>query len=172
MPYAYPPFWAVLLRPMTLLPLEAAKNLWLGVNLAALLIATMVLVNTFGRTSAIGWAIPLGIMLIAFPPVTMTLLLGQVNLILLALVVSSLALTQQPHASARAEIAAGWLLGLATAVKLYPGILIVPFVLQRRYRVVAWLVAGGTLTVGVVPLTENLPLGRTIAPPGLGSDGA
>ncbi|MFC2031598.1 glycosyltransferase family 87 protein [Chloroflexota bacterium] len=225
-PYLYPPIWAVFLRPVARFPLESAKTLWLGINLAALFIVTIVLVHTFARSSALRVAIPLGVLLIAFSPVTMTLVLGQVNLILLALIVGALALTQRTQSSTKAEIAAGWLLGLATAIKLFPGILILPFLLQRRYRVVVWtviafaafglmgiwgagwgntysylstvllglvgkgkqlwinqsllgvgerlfhgyswtfpfrLVPEGSLTVGVVPLADNLPLGRALA---------
>jgi hypothetical protein len=138
-PYIYPPIWAILMKPLARLSFDTAKVLWLGVNLIALFISTILLVRTFEISHSKRKAVLLAVALLAFPPVTLTLMLGQVNLVLLALLVGAIALTQRCDDAAWAEAVAGCLLGLATVIKLFPGLLILYFLLQRRFRVVLWV---------------------------------
>jgi Glycosyltransferase family 87 len=82
--------------------------------------------------------------LINFPPVESHLFWGQVQLLLLLLLtVSWLCLRR------RREGLAGALLGLAIALKLFPALLIVPLLVQRRWRciAVALATAGGVFAL-------------------------
>jgi alpha-1,2-mannosyltransferase len=74
-------------------------------------------------------------------PVWETLFLGQINLILLALIVTDIWLVSR--GSSRLAVRAG--VGIAAAIKLTPAIFIVFFLLARRMRVA--LVAAGTFVL-------------------------
>jgi hypothetical protein len=77
-----------------------------------------------------------------YPPVYGTVVNGQANLIVLALLAvgSMLALGE---VGGRRRLVGGLLLGLAAVVKLVPAVLIVPLALGRRVGAAAGVVAGG-----------------------------
>lgn len=136
--YIYPPFLAVLLRPLALLPYRTAEQVWALLGLACL-IAALVLLARVTATPRRGLAaiIPLALL---FPAVPETLLLGQANLLLLALLVG--ALWASLAGGRRAELVAGALLGLAAAIKLYPVLIVLVYALRRRWAAVAGALGG------------------------------
>jgi alpha-1,2-mannosyltransferase len=127
--FTYPPFAAVAMLPMALLGLRAAIAVALLLNLAALAVVLRILT---GRTwRRYGWyGCVLGACLLAlFEPLRDTISFGQVNLLLLALVLTDAWLL----ASGRKRWA-GVGIGLAAAVKLTPALFIGLLLLARRWR--------------------------------------
>jgi hypothetical protein len=130
--YSYPPLFAVLMVPLAALPLETAgwiftigSALTFGSTVAVLLRATPALATATWRRCALV-ALAMG----AYPPITTSLVIGQVNLLVLGLLVFAL----RGGASRPRLIAAGLALGLAASIKLVPGVLLVPIVLARRWQ--------------------------------------
>ncbi|MGW1714935.1 glycosyltransferase 87 family protein [Streptomyces sp. NPDC002156] len=148
--FTYPPFAAVSMLPMALLGLHAAITAALLLNLAALgAVVWMTAGPVLRRYGWYGWALT-GCALALFEPVRDTFSFGQVNLVLLALVlVDAWLLT-----TGRARWA-GIGIGLAAAIKLTPALFIGLLLLAGRRRAagVATVVAGAAtgLAVWIAP---------------------
>ncbi|MFI5673493.1 glycosyltransferase 87 family protein [Streptomyces cellulosae] len=138
--FTYPPFAAVAMLPMALLGLHAAIAVALLLNLAAL--AWVLRILTGGAWRRHGWfGCALGICVLAlFEPLRDTISFGQVNLLLLALV-----LTDAWLLATGRERWAGAGIGLAAAIKLTPALFIGLLLLagRRREAAVATAVAAG-----------------------------
>jgi alpha-1,2-mannosyltransferase len=88
---------------------------------------------------------------LAYAPVIGELIIGNVHLLILGLLAGAwLALSR---GTPRGEIAAGLLVGIATLVKVFPGVLILWFLLTGRLRAAA---AAGIVMAALVAIT--LPL--------------
>ncbi len=133
--FTYSPFAAIVFVPVAALPLTAARAGWDLVSVAALAYSCVLVLKLAGyRPTRLAVA---GITAAALPldPFYQTLYLGQINLILLALI-----LTDVWRASRGRPAGLG--VGIAAAIKLTPAIFIVFFLLARRTK--AALVAAGT----------------------------
>jgi alpha-1,2-mannosyltransferase len=152
-PSPHPPVLAPLSLPLTLLPLPVTVFLWLFVNVALLVRA--------GRW--LGLSVLGSLTLLAWPPLWWLVSIGQLELLILVLVMSG-----WRAAEAARDWRAGLWLGLAAAIKLYPALFLLPFIWRWRVRIVlaaAALLAlsqlGGLLAVGGLDMiryyTEILP---------------
>src|SRR4051794_17214198 len=151
LPFVYPPVAAVLFAPLALLPLPVLKVIWTVLELVLLALvahrcARAVGVPPGSRTVA---AVVLLVSVATWlDPVRTTLYLGQINIVLLAVVL--LDLLGRPDSRWR-----GVGLGLAAAIKLTPLLFVVYLLLRRRYRAaataVATFVAAGALGFAVAP---------------------
>jgi alpha-1,2-mannosyltransferase len=121
LPFTYPPAAALLFLPLTVLP----SGLTWGVVSTVSVVALATVVHVSLRPSR--WAATAGLTVLALglEPVWKTLALGQINLILLALVV--LDVVVRPRFS-------GVLVGVAAAVKLTPLIFVVHLFVVGRWR--------------------------------------
>ncbi|QOV33774.1 DUF2029 domain-containing protein [Streptomyces ferrugineus] len=130
--FTYPPFAAVVMLPMALVDLHVAIALALLLNLAALAFALRVLAGrAWRRHGWYGGALALcGLAL--FEPLRDTFSFGQVNILLLALVLLDCWLL----ATGR-ERWAGVGIGLAAAIKLTPAAFIGLLLVARRWRAAA-----------------------------------
>ncbi|MGD7705833.1 glycosyltransferase 87 family protein [Microlunatus sp. Y2014] len=146
LPFLYPPFAAVVFVPLALVPPVVMQVGWVLLNAAALL-------GILHHLGMRGWRLSLAACVItwAVMPVAHTLSFGQLGTFLVYLVVRDLVprrpapgAGEDPHPTRRH---AGWLTGLATALKLSPGLFIVHLVVGRRR---AALVAIGTILLTMV----------------------
>ncbi|MGW3115938.1 glycosyltransferase 87 family protein [Streptomyces sp. NPDC001107] len=130
--FTYPPFAAVSMLPMALVGLRTAIAGSLLLNLAAL--AWVLHILTEGAWRRYGWfGCALGACMLAlFEPLRDTFSFGQVNLVLLALVLTDAWLLRTGR-----ERWAGVGIGLAAAIKLTPAVFIGLFLLARRWRAAA-----------------------------------
>ncbi|WP_432187047.1 glycosyltransferase 87 family protein [Streptomyces sp. Tue6028] len=127
--FTYPPFAAVGMLPMALVGLPTAIVVGFALNLAALAFVVWVLVGpALRRYGWFGFAVA-GCLLALFEPVRDTFSFGQVNLLLLALVLSDAWLLSTGRGRR-----AGVGIGLAAAVKLTPALFIGLLLLARRPR--------------------------------------
>ncbi|MES5820214.1 glycosyltransferase 87 family protein [Streptomyces sp. RG80] len=153
--FTYPPFAAVVMLPMALMPLPVAIAGSMLLNLAALAVIARLLAGRSWRRH--GWyGCALGACALAlFEPLRDTFSFGQVNLVLLALVLCDGWLL----ATGR-ERRAGWGIGVAAAIKLTPALFIVLLLLagRRRAAAVATAVAVGAtaLAAGVAPQASRI----------------
>ena len=152
--YIYPPFFALLAAPLSLLPFPAARLVWLGADL--LLLGLFVRLYLVWRRADGTSPSPLELALIAvtlgleFLPLIWALAIGQTSLLILALLAGAILCVKRRH-----EAAAGALLGVATAIKLTPALLLAYFLVRGRPRVALW----GLATSVFCTLSAALALG-------------
>jgi len=133
--FTYPPFAALLLRPLALLTRGEAIWAAVVVMVAALAISIWWLVRPLaGRWAEPRWFVfTLAFVLAtALEPVRETFSFGQINFVLVALVLFDL-LVLAPSGSRWTGVG----IGLATAIKLVPGVFIVYLLVSRRWRAAA-----------------------------------
>lgn len=130
--FTYPPFAALLLRPFAEVPLGVTFAIFTIGSVVAVAVTTWWLVapvadrRELPRWFAAGLAIPL---VFAIEPMRETITFGQINMLLIVLILGDL-LIAVPRNSRWAGVG----IGLATALKLFPGIFIVYLLVTRRWR--------------------------------------
>ncbi len=152
--FTYPPFSALAFSPLTLIPRQPAQYLWAAANLAVL--AGLVAVSlraarpTLPSRRIAQWSLVLMTPAIWLDPVKLNFSYGQVNIILVTLILVDL--TGCVRLDGRA-LPRGVLTGLAAAAKLTP-LIFVPFLfLVRRGRAAAVALAtfvGAVLAVAAL----------------------
>jgi hypothetical protein len=120
-PSPYPPVLALLGVPLTFLPFPVIALLWLLLN-----VGLLVVIGEWLGLSVLG-----SLALAAWPPLWFMLFIGQLELVVLVL-----AMLGWRAAAIGRDWRAGVWLGVAAAIKLYPALFVVPFVVRRRGRVV------------------------------------
>jgi alpha-1,2-mannosyltransferase len=144
LPFTYPTFAVLLAVPLALVPWTAAQWLWTALIFVAL---TLVVRHSFARL--LGrirpWAPILAGVLVAMcvyaMPLRDQIRFGQVDVLLVAMCVADIA-------PARTRWPRGLLVGLATAIKLVPGVFIVYFwITGRRREAVTSAVAAAAATL-------------------------
>ncbi|MFI1167590.1 glycosyltransferase 87 family protein [Streptomyces sp. NPDC020801] len=130
--FTYPPFAAVCMLPMAVVGWHTAVAVTLLLNLAALAVVLRLLAGRrWRRHGRFRWAVAL-CLLALFEPLRDTVSFGQVNLLLLALVLADGRLL----ATGRTRWA-GAGTGLAAAIKLTPALFIGLLLVARRWRAAA-----------------------------------
>jgi alpha-1,2-mannosyltransferase len=149
--FTYPPFAAVVFSAVSVLPWVALAVSSVAVNVAALLAALWFTYGALGyrdRTVRLGATLLAAAVTFWLQPVVRTIYLGQVNLVLMAMIMGDLC---QPSVSAsgRRRWWKGALTGVAAGIKLVPLIFIPYLLVTRRLREAAMTVAGFLATVAV-----------------------
>ena len=140
--FTYAPFAAAMFVPLALLPVEAARCTLTLVSLISLLVTVLVVGR---RLDLKPWLMVwLVLATAALEPVMRNLLLGQINLVLMALIVVDLLAIPQRYR--------GVLVGVAAGIKLTPLVFLVYFVLQKDWRSAIRSAAafGMTVVIGFV----------------------
>jgi alpha-1,2-mannosyltransferase len=145
LPFTYPPFAALLAVPTALVPFGAVAWLWAAGQVAAtyatVWIAGRPLLVRAGVWRPVAAAFLTAVMLWT-EPVTDGIRFGQVNAFLVLLCLVDLT-------AIRASLPRGLLIGLATAIKLTPGVFLLYFAVTRRWRTAVALVGGAVVaTIG------------------------
>ncbi|MGA5895927.1 glycosyltransferase 87 family protein [Streptomyces venetus] len=147
--FTYPPFAAVVMLPMALLDLRTAIAAALLLNLAALAVVLRLLAGpSWRRHGWYGWALA-ACLLALFEPLRDTFSFGQVNLLLLALVLTDATLL----AGGRTRWA-GIGIGLAAAIKLTPALFIGLLLVAGRRRAAALATAVALAATAVAALVD------------------
>jgi alpha-1,2-mannosyltransferase len=144
--FTYPPFAALVLTPLGLLPASAGYALMTVGTLASVAVTTWWLTSAFqSHWYAFGIALP---MVLLIEPTRATLSFGQINMWLVLLIMADL-LVGLPKARQWAGVG----IGLAAAIKLTPALFIVYLFLSRRTRAALTATAtaaGATLVAALV----------------------
>ncbi len=150
LPFTYPPFSAAVFVPAYLAGPVAA-----GILLSLISLGCYALVMlTCARRLGLAWstAVPLSVLGLALEPVQRTFWLGQVNLLLAAMVVADCFLVP-----ARAR---GVLIGLAAGIKIIPGIYVLYFLLRRDWASVGRAAVAFALSVAASAAISPHDAGR------------
>ena len=146
LPFTYPPFAAVMMVPLALLPTWLAAALWTGASVGVLA-AVVVLVRRALDQPAPGWVVALITAgALALEPVWQNLTFGQINVFLMAAVLVDLLRPERRWS--------GVLVGIAAGVKLTPLVFVVLLVLIGRRAAAgrAALAFAGTVAIGFVAM--------------------
>jgi hypothetical protein len=138
--YSYPLFFAQLMRPLALLGIQQAAVIFSVLSAIALLVAIAVLLGAIPRLT---WLVAVlgGAAAGLFPPVNGSLYFGQANLVVLLLL-----------AVAYRCVAPGPMLGVASAIKLYP---VTGFLAMLTERPLRWRrLAIGFAVFGILLLLQ------------------
>ena len=154
----YPPFFSMVYAPLVPLPLTVGAAIWFLVSLVMMVLGTRAgaeMVRRFSGVSSMPhpaalWAVPLALMAV----VTITNLeTSQVNIFIFSLVLLGL-----NQFSKNRDIQAGLLLGVATAIKITPGLFVAYFFYKKAWKTVFWAVIGVLICWGVIlPLVLTPP---------------
>ncbi len=137
--FTYSPFAAVIFTPLTVMPATVHRVLFTALSLAAYAFVIWVVARRLSLRRATALVIALGGL--ATEPFLRTIQLGQVNLILMAMVVLDVLLLRSTRR--------GYLVGIAAGIKIVPGIFILYFALKRDWRSVRHSAVGFLASVVV-----------------------
>ncbi len=168
--YIYPPYMALALAPFVDIGGRVLAALWGFLNLAAFAISLYWLADLLTESidvARVFWGFLL--LGLVFPPTLYALSVGQVNMIVLALVIG--AFRWDHHDRQRI---AGIALGAAILIKVAPILLIVYFLARRRWQTTLYTVLTGALVVlitlpatldyNVIYVRDVLPFLSTLQP--------
>lgn len=135
--YEYPPPFLLLPRALNLLAPDfmRMRMLWYGLDVGLILVA-MVVVARLLEPAAAQRALLLAPLLFAGLPMLSTLQKGNLQIMVIAASLLAMVLFER-----RRYASGGALLAFATVSKLYPGLLVLYLLFQRRWRPAAWTAA-------------------------------
>jgi alpha-1,2-mannosyltransferase len=166
LPFIYPPFAALVMVPLAVVPWVVSWTALLALSVAALGGTLFVVARRLwpsggwpGALSVVSIALPLtlavqpgkdisfdkpveGLPPLALEPVLQTIEFGQINLLLMALVALDLLV-------ARPWWPRGTLIGIAAAIKLTPAAFVLYFLLRRDYRAAATVAVAGVAATAI-----------------------
>ena len=162
--YLYPPPLAAAVMPLAALfpdDYRAAAWIWAAVGFAVVIAVVLALWRSerlgerFPMLAGRGrWLLVAGAL--AFPPVVGELVMGNVHLVLLGLL--TIAWLGIRRGTTGGEWAAGLAVGAAAVIKVFPGLLLLWFLLTRRSRAALATVIGATVAaVAALPITGLQP---------------
>ena len=146
LPFTYPPFAAVTFVPLMAAGLTAASLAILAVSLACVLRMSYLVIVRSGFCEAYRITVPTAVVgesiaTLVMEPATSNLTLGQLNLVLCWAVVEDILGPRRRTT--------GILVGLATGIKLVPGVFVAYFVLTRQWRAAVLSAITAILAVGI-----------------------
>lgn len=142
LPFVYPPFAALVFVPLTVLPLPVLKIAWTAGGVALVVLVVRRSAALQSRQLDPATTALLVAVVLALDPVRTTFYLGQINVVLLALVLADL--TGRPEGRLR-----GVGVGVAAALKLTPLLFVAYLLLTGRRRAAATAVATFATAVGL-----------------------
>lgn len=152
LPFTYPPIAALIFSTLTAIPFDTLKILSASLNILTLLISIWICWGLSGYRSKIQrFVLTLVIAAITLwtEPIQQTLLYGQINIILMALILFDLSQSDN-------KIWKGIGVGIATGIKLTPAIFILYLLLTKRFN--AFIVSLGTFIVTIIVGYIFLPI--------------
>ena len=147
----HPPPAVLLTLPLTRLEYSEAFLVWSLLSLALFAVAVCVMVRQFSIGMSIPWVLASIAALLWWYPFREQVVQGQVNLVLLFLLVVSWAADRTGWRKT-----AGVALGAATAIKLFPGLLLVYFLVRREWTIVVSCAATVTAITAIAAVVLGM----------------
>ena len=146
----YPPFFAFVYAPVAWMPLQIGAAIWFALGITMLITATKLLAKMSMNFACISnnnfknrlWAVPI---ITVITVVMANLSTSQVNIFIFSLVAFGLY-----QFSKRNDKWAGLFIGIASAIKLTPGLFVVYFAYKGAWKTVLWAAIGGVICWGVL----------------------
>jgi hypothetical protein len=139
--YKYHPIFLGFILPLTSFSAEQAALIWRIIQFSAMLAGAGLILLSFFRTQSWIW-LTIGVLLLSFSPITLSIRLGQIDGLLLLLIAAavSLAHTQRHPLSGIAYSVIGIL-------KVYPALIMIADLVQRRWRVILTTISSGVFLI-------------------------
>jgi hypothetical protein len=150
---AHPPTSVLLALPLARLEYADAFLAWGLLSVAALVAALWLVGRGLGTRLSVAAVLPAVTLLLICFPFRSHLAQGQLGIILLLLIVGAWVLFRRGW-----PLCAGALLAVATAIKLFPGLLFLFFLLRRQWRALL----GGAVAFALIVVLTAAVLGPTI----------
>lgn len=132
--FTYPPTWYLLFRPFTWMDWRDAHDLWLVANLLFVGASVVLILLAVGYRPRSGEeSLALATLILGFSPLIFSLQECQANSLVLLTVCAALYLFSRGK-----NAGAGALIALGAAIKVFPGILLLYFLLKRKFRLAAF----------------------------------
>ncbi len=159
--YLYPPFLAALTTPLAaIFPTDhrAAMSIWAGIGVVIVALVAVGIAR-LERLPPDGYRLAWLAAAFAFPPVIGELVMGNVHILLLGLLALGwYGIRLADRGDGRGQVLAGIAIGTAALIKVFPGLIVVWFVLTGRIRAAIWSgIAFGVLALVILPLTGVQP---------------
>jgi hypothetical protein len=149
--YIYPPFWAMLLKPLVPYGEEAFLNVLWVLNVLSLMAFYFLLhrmLERYGFSPRLA-ALVVTVFMLANMAMIRTMFYMQINLLVLDLIFGSVLLYP------RSRMLSALCLALAVHLKASPLVLALAFLLERDWRWLAWLVFFGFFLFGVTIMADG-----------------
>ncbi len=140
-PFIYPPFFAVLMRPFALLSYDVAYGVWTAITVVLTLASVWMGLQLGGRRVSVELAVILVVGLFSYSGFFQELLLGQVDSLLLFLLTLGVWLLRRDR-----EWGSALCFAVATMIKITPVLAVPLLVMHRRWK---WLAAYGCWLAGL-----------------------
>ena len=158
----HPAFNAVMFLPISFIPYKWAFIYWNIVSTWIYVVIVYLLLKVYGIATF--RCMQICTILLVWEPFANTMASGQISIILAGFIIGGFLLTEY---YGRPSLG-GFLFGLATLIKLFPGLIILYLFLRRRWYcvtvMIVTVVAGLLLTVAIVGVEQNLFYIRSILP--------
>lgn len=143
-PYCYPPTLAAMLSPLAGQPVGAVVLGFAALNVFLMAFCVWCTARFLPPEVARLWWPVIACVFLIYYPIHEDLVIGQTQVLLLSLMLGSLHLLR-----GKRQILAGIVLGLAIAIKLFPAVLVVFFLWQRKWIAAASACLTGGLVLGL-----------------------
>ncbi len=141
--YLYPSFLATLLIPLSRLPINQAALIWNTINLLLLAGTVWLLSQTFDLRNRLTVYYPWFVLLFFLAaPTTIALRIGQANIATLFFIAMCLWADQRGAAKL-----SGFALAIAILLKIFPTVLLIWFLWQKKNRTIIWFAVSITLLI-------------------------
>ncbi|MHC3002429.1 glycosyltransferase 87 family protein [Gordonia sp. GN26] len=152
--FTYPPFAAIAFVPLAVLGAGVANIVWWAIGFTVLVAVVALGTRSLGyRWDArlAGFAVLFSVAVTAVEPVRTTIWLGQVNLVIMALILTDLVFLR---ADSRWR---GIAIGIAAGLKLMPLFAVIYLLLTRQWRAAATAIItfGGTVAIGFLVIGSD-----------------
>jgi hypothetical protein len=128
----HPPFVALLFIPWTVLPYRQAILLWTVGSIGLFFLSGWIVLSELRIKLRIEWILLLCGFLLCWYQFHANIALGQLSILISCCIIAGWAFLRRKH-----DIPAGILLGFATLIKLFPGLMIVYLIIFKRWRALA-----------------------------------
>ena len=146
---AHPPFAAILMYPFSFIGFQNAAVIYTLITIVGML---MVIFLLFKTENIPFYYAPLMVLFIAaWPPFQVNLYLGQISVLITLFVAAGWFFYKKGN-----QILAGIFIALAAMIKFYPGILIVYFLINKKYKAfIASLIGVGIIFVLTIVISKH-----------------
>jgi hypothetical protein len=162
-PYIYFPLLAITVMPLTALPPQQAASVWFALNVALLVLSTLLMVRTLGLQKHKVAVVSLLLAALTFYPAVFSTFVGQANALLLALLVLTWHLAKRGI-----DGLAGACIAAASMVKVFPFCIALYFLWKSRYRIIlsalAALVVLAAFSIALAGLEPHITYVSLILP--------
>lgn len=151
LPFTYTPFAAVVFRLFSVVPFDAATWLWALLNCVSVVVTVLLVTRGWRQGRRFG----VTVVALLSSPIAAHVVVGQINALLLAMVMVDCYLIGRPELLPRLPRGIG--IGLAAAIKLTPAVVILFLAVARRRgpAVTALLTAAAATALGAVVLPNS-----------------